>query len=118
LAKTLANLEFEFGHFSEIQLSPAPAKFLAGFAIFRDVVLEAAVSAGGRLEAFFQPVLPRLCLGDPAALAWLGLELSASVSARSHDFLAWLGLIIFASALSLFLKSCLSLDVRLSDRTK
>jgi len=28
------------------------------------------------------------CLGDPTALAWLGLELSASASARSHDF--WL----------------------------
>ena len=38
----------------------------------------------------------------------LGLGLMIFGSAR-------LGLIIFASALALFLKSCLSLDVRLSD---
>jgi len=57
----------------------------------RDVVLEAAVSAQGRLEAVFQPVSPWLCLGDPAALAWFGLEISASASARFHDFCLVLG---------------------------
>jgi len=59
--------------------------------VLRDVVLEAAVSARGRLEAVFHPVSRWLCLGDPAALAWLGLELSASASARSHDFCFGLG---------------------------
>ena len=57
----------------------------------RDVVLEADVSARGRLKAVCQPVSPWLCLGDPAALAWLGLELSASASARSHNFCMCLG---------------------------
>jgi len=59
--------------------------------IGRDVVLEAAVSARGRLKAVFQTVSPWLCLDDPAALAWLSLELSASASARSHDFCLGLG---------------------------
>jgi len=36
----------------------------------RDVVLEAAVSARGRLEAVFQPVSPSLCLSNH--LPWLG----------------------------------------------
>jgi len=57
--------------------------------ICRDVVLGAAVSVWGHLEAVFQLVSPWLCLSDH--LSWLG---SAS------DFLPWprLGLIIFGSA--------------------
>jgi len=52
-----------------------------------DVVLESAVLPGGCLEAVFQPL-----------------------SRRLRFFLAWLGLIIFASALALSRKSCLDLD--------
>jgi len=54
-----------------------------------DVVLEAAVSAWGRLEAVFQPVSPWLCLGDH--LLWLGSALDFLPRPR-------LGLIIFGSA--------------------